>query len=201
MRKKISYGILSIALCIAPIKVANATPFSYDFSSMGYSHGQSFNNTILDAATLTGETANLIYSENYGGGIYDSAGGDGDISILFSQAVNYLSITAGDGGGDSDAFAISLYAFGTDDYLGTWNTPVFDGGKGPHWYTLRLSQENIGKAVFDPGNYGSLPGVVDRKGGIALTELSYNTLPVPEPSTIILLWGGLAGLAIVRKRK
>lgn len=201
MSSKILHGILYVVLCIGFTKVANATLFSYDFSSMGYHHSQSLDNTLLDVATLTGETGKLIYSSYYGGGIYDNTGGDGDILITFSEAIDYLSITAGDGGGDLDAFAISLYAFETEEYLGTWRTPIFGWQHQPQWFTLSITKQNIGKAIFDPGNSGILPGRVDSLGGIAMTELSYNTHPVPEPSTLVLLGTGLAGLVIIRKRK
>lgn len=192
---------LTTSLCLGMAATANALSYSYDFGLEKYVNTARGTDSLkLDHATLTGETANLIYTQRYGGGIYDNIGGDGDITIEFSKAFNFLTITAGDGGGDIDAFAVTLYEFGTGKELGAWKTPIFDGLYGEKWFTLDIKQQNIGKAVFDPANSGILPGKVGGLRGIAMTELSYGILPIPEPGTGLLLSIGLAWLLWTRKR-
>ncbi len=179
--------------------------YTYDFSSMGYSEGQNFEGVTLDYATFTSETHSLQYTTGYGGGIYGGydLGGTSDIYIDFSVAVNQISITAGDGAGDLDAFAVTLYEYGSGDLLGTWNSPQFGGSNEPEWYPLDISALNIGRVVFDPGNSGVLPGQLGPPyGGMVMTELSYNTSDIiPELSTMLLLGTGLIGLAALGRKK
>ncbi len=201
-------------LLLASVGLVNATPiiYSYDFSTMGYTEGEIFENKTIDLAAFTSEPGysnNFVYTNSYGGGLYVYPAGDADIYINFSQAVDMLSFTAGDGGGDFDAFAVSLYEFGTNNFLGTFNTPLFGGLAEPEWFTLNLTIANVGRAVFDPGNSGILPGVAEGNldGGVILTESSYRGEPiavvtVPTPATIPLLGIALAALGFShRKRK
>lgn len=174
----------------------------FDFSTMGFFDGQNLEGSTLDVATFTSETVNLRYYSNYGGGIgAGNSGATGDTYIAFSQPVSGLSFTGGDGAGDNDAFAVTLYAFGTNNLLGTWNTPLFGGSNEPEWYTLNVVATNVGRVVFDPGNSGVLPGSKDNTGGLIITEMGFQAAPAPLPSALLLFGSGLVGLAARRLRK
>ena len=166
----------------------------YDFSSMGFTDGQDLEGMTLGIATFTSETSNLKYFSDYGSGIAASSlGGTGDIYIQFATPVSALSFRGGDGGGDDDAFAVTLYEFGTDSLIGTWATPVFDGLNGPEWYTLNINASNVGRVVFDPGNSGALPGSKYDIGGLVITDIGFTPVPVPVPGAVLL---GMLGLSV-----
>jgi hypothetical protein len=195
MRKAVFLSIL--LLCLSG--TLQAATYSYDFSSMGIANGTSYEGATVGHATFTSEDGNLQYTSNYGGGLYDGAGGSNDIYIDFSQGVDNLSFTAGDGAGDDDAFAVSLYEFGTNNFLGTWSTPVFGGANEPEWYTLAIAITNVGRVVFDQGNSGVLPGTASGSGGVVMTEFSYSVVPIP--AAVWLFGSGLLGIFGLSKRK
>jgi hypothetical protein len=200
--KKITLFLSTIILVFGMAGAANAVLYSYDFSTMGYSNGQILEGMVQDSATFTSEATDLRYYSTYGGGIGTGFtwGAAADTYISFSTAVDSLSFTAGDGGGDFDAFRVSLYAFGTDAFIGSYSSPVFGGTAEPEWYTLNIAAANIGRVVFDPGNGGVLPGIKEDLGGVVITDMSYNTASVPEPSTLLLLGSGLVGLGFIRRK-
>lgn len=185
---------------------ANAAFSSFDFNAQGYTDGQMLEGSMYGLATLTSEGRNLMYTSGYGGGLHSSSSSsvvmaDGDYYFDFSAAVSNFWFRGGDGGGDYDAFSISLYEFGTMNFLGTFVSPVFDGGNGES-YTLSTMLSNVGRAVVDPGNSANLPGTFGNSGGVLARGFGYGDAPaVPEPATMILVGLGLAGMGVIRRKR
>lgn len=187
-------ALLALAAAVIAPSSALAIPVNIDFSTLGLAEGQSYEGQTYDIATFTSENASLTYTNDFGAGLRTSEGSSWDVYVNFAAPVSSISVRAGDGAGDNDAFALSVYAFGTDAFLGTFSTPLFGGAAEPEWYTLNLSGLGlIGRVVFDPGNSGVLPGTGIGNGGVIITDLNFDTAEatVPEP-------GGLtaAGLLV-----
>lgn len=184
---------------------ANATLYSFDLSAQGFTDGQNLEGMIAGPSAITSEQSDLRYYTGYGGGIgtdFD-LGSVGDIYFDFSEAVSDLSFRGGDGLGDDDAFAVTLYEFGTNNLLGTWSTPIFGGANEPEWYTLVIGIGNVGRAVLDPGNSGALPGNLNDAGGLIVTNYGFTTgaAAIPEPATMLLVGLGMAGMGLIRRKR
>lgn len=199
MKLKLSglFGVALAASCLA----GNANAASYDLSDFS-AEGQSYENVVLGPMTLSSEAGNLHYTNSYGGGIFAGYGADSDVYLTFAAPFSgSIAIRAGDGAGDSDAFGILAYAFGSNTLVGSWYSPVFGGPSEPEWYTLTTgSLANIGRIVFDPCNGGVCPGKLGSILGVTITDITIT--PVPEPETYAMLLAGLGLLGgIARRRK
>jgi hypothetical protein len=202
--KKITLLAILLAFCMVGATQAVVT---YDFSAMGFSDGQNVEPLSLDSLVITSEQGATFYQTSYGGGIGSGnsyggtvTGNTGDLYLTFSTPIDYISVTAGNGAGDSDAFSLYLYEFGTNNFLGRYDTPVFGGAAEPQWYTLSVSASNVGYVLWDPGNSGNLPGVMGSPyGGVVMTDLAYNVIPAPGA---VLLGGiGVAFVGWLRRRR
>lgn len=68
---------------------------------------------------------------------------------------------------------------------------------GGNFYEFLIRIDNYDLAL---GNFGTRAGVIIASSGDSLNSDNFST-PVPEPSTIILLTAGLAGLVAIRRRR
>ena len=199
----LTFRVAFLALGAALLVPSHAQAVSIDFSALGLSEGQSYENTTYDIAKFTSENSSLTYTNSYGAGLRTSGGSAWDVYVNFAAPIGSISVRAGDGAGDSDAFSLSLYEFGTNNFLGTFSSPVFGGSHEPEWYTLTVSGVGlIGRVVFDPGNAGVLPGIGSNDGGVIITDLNFETAggAVPEPGGLMAA-GLLAAVLLGRKAK
>jgi hypothetical protein len=209
---RVVYTIVVCAALLAPAGQAEAA-YDYDFSTL-YTYGQALEGTVVDSVVaLTSETTGLKYETGYGGGLVGNEAATSDIFMGFAGKLSTLSVTAGDGQRDPDAFRLNLYDGTTS--LGSVDAPIFDGAAEPEWYTLTvdvaalLPGANVNYVAFDPGNAGDLPGLSNADGGVALTMLSFEfcddpdppDLTLPGPGTLVLCALGVPLLTWLRARR
>ena len=190
--------LAAAGLCLGLSWSAGAAATNYDFSTL-LTNGQNYENATIGDLTMSSEAGNLTYTDSYGGGLFAGTGGDSDITFTFAHAVSNISIRAGDGAGDADAFGITAYAFGSNALLGSWYSPAFGTNDNNQWYTLSIAAVNVGRIVFDPCNSAHCPGQLGALGGVVLTDL--NVTAVPEPEMYGMLLAGLAMVGVATRRR
>jgi hypothetical protein len=165
-----------------------------------YADFQNLNGVNLGGVTLTAPNASVVVFANGRGGVsYKSpvnaignfqAGGfqqDNPLRGVFDSNVSFVSLWAGDRGGDLDQWELKVFD-AADNLLGTATSSITVGDP---YEQLTLAFSNI--RSFEARHLGPSPI------GIGYDDLEFRS--VPEPGTLALLGLGLAGLAGLRRRQ
>ena len=134
-------AICKVCICVGVLALAGpaaAAPTVFDFTDQGFTGGQGLEGSVFGLATVTSELGGLFYQSTHNG-LAGDVGASADVYFSFSAPVCNVGLTAGDNGGDYDRFALDLYEFGTDNFLGRLETAMFNGPSGPLYATLNSS--------------------------------------------------------------
>lgn len=192
MLKSIIRGLISVLL-LAGVPIANATVIDFE----AFADGTILQGVNLGGVTLTGVNGNAqIYSNDRFGALYHSpvnsisdAAGIG-LNGTFDSPTSFVSLWAGDSGGDIDSWTLQIFDAGNSS-LGFTSSGNFIGNP----YTqLTLSASGITR--FEARWTGSVAGV-------AWDDLGFSARvsAVPEPATLSLFALVLAGLGYNRRKQ
>ena len=195
MNKRLVVVLAAGLMLFGFASMANANTL-IDFDS--YANGQNLNGVNLGGVTLTNPSGvvNVFANNDNGAGFLSApnsvsspSGTTNPLVGTFDQAVNFVSLWAGDGGGpDSDSWQLQLFdAQVGGNLLASLNSGIWIGNP---YTNLSYSASNIWR--FEANWTGP-------EYGIAYDDLEFNA--VPEPATMLLLGTGLVGVAGAARRR
>jgi hypothetical protein len=110
-------------------------------------------------------------------------------TILFDKPVMNFSLVAGDFGNDDDEL-LKITAYDAFDNILAEDSVLWPQGQGAPFTTLMLNTTGIMKIHYQSGG--------DFAGTTWIDNVTFT--PIPEPTSLILLGSGLAGLLGLRRR-
>ncbi len=184
MFKKLLAGVFGLAL-MGMSGTGNATVIDFDsyssgtilavgtFDALGVHFDQSL---IVDDGSSGGEPGSL---PNYA--INNDSFGD-DVTGSFFSEISFLSVFAGDSGGDTDTVTLNVY----DVFDALVDSDTFTGAS-----AQLLSVSGAGIVRFE----------LIESGSIGFDDFTFTSVAVPEPATLSLFAVGLVGIGFAARRR
>jgi hypothetical protein len=189
----------------AMLNYAGTTPSSGSpvytsiYSSINGPVGWTFQPAADIDVTALGAFGYLVPSHgNLEIGLWDSSG-----TLLASQAVGAGSAAVGQSLYESivpvQLAAGQTYFLGAYSSAGSLTAVVVTPGSPPNGYATMSPEIQLGLVAYSSGSGFAFPATTDGLPGYAIIAPNLEFQPVPEPTALMLLSGGLAGLLMVRR--